>query len=58
MKKIKLYAIALLGGAIKGFLRVMLVPSFLIACIFAPVTMLSGWRDWPHIWRGMWDEPF
>lgn len=39
-----------------GFCRALLPFSFLIACIFEP-RLLIEWREWPHVWRSMWNEP-
>jgi hypothetical protein len=39
------------------FLRACLPMSFLIACIFAPVTMLTNLRELPRVIRWMWNNP-
>ena len=38
-------------------LRLCLPFSFLIACVFAPVTMLRNLRDLPGVFRMMWEDP-
>jgi len=44
------------AGVVVGFFRCMLPFSFVLACILWPKMLFSP-REWPELWKSMWDEP-
>lgn len=48
---------ALIGFGVITALRLCLPISFLAAVVLNPALMFSGIRDWPSMWREMWDDP-